>query len=195
MPSTLLTFVTDFADQAVVLPLIACVALVLWASGWHRGAIVWCVGTGATLAVMLALKLGMQACGPALFGPTMDSPSGHTAAAGAVYGSIFAFINGRLGGPSSRRSVIVLAVVTLIGTSRVMLGAHSWPEACLGGIVGVVAAEAILRIAGEPTSRQPVLLSALPLLLVPLLLHGVHLGAEGAIREMPLDFWPFTLCR
>ncbi len=96
MPHALVAFVTDFADQAVILPLIACVAVALWLAGWRRGVAVWCCGTAATLGLMLVLKVAFRACGPEMFGGAIESPSGHTAAAGAVYGSIFAFLNSRL---------------------------------------------------------------------------------------------------
>ena len=46
-----MTFLTDFADQAVVLPLVLVLvlvlALVLAAQGWRRGAAAWLVAVGA----------------------------------------------------------------------------------------------------------------------------------------------------
>ena len=76
-----LRFLTDFADQAVVLPLVLAVALVLALQGWRRGAAAWLVAIGATFAVILVLKLVFLGCTP-LFGPAdMRSPSGHVAAA------------------------------------------------------------------------------------------------------------------
>ncbi len=195
MPLSAVQFFTDFADQAVILPLIACVAIILWVSGWRRGAFVWCLGTGATLAFMAALKLGFRACGPELFGDNVQSPSGHTASAGAVYGSILAFLNARLGGREVSRALIVLGVVVLIGTSRVVLGDHTLSEALLGGIVGFVAAQAMLHFAGEPAEARFYALSLLPLLALPFLLHGIHLQAESELRSMAFDIWPFSLCR
>lgn len=189
-------YLTDFADQAVILPLIAGVGLLLWTSGWRRGAIVWCLGTGATLGLMLVLKLGFRACGPELFGTSsVQSPSGHTAAAGVVYGTILGFINTRLGGRQAARVLIVLAVVVLIGASRVLLGAHTPAEAMIGGAIGILAAQAILHVAGEPTGRRSVTLSLLPILVLPLLLHGLHVPAEEQIRLHAFGMWPFSLCR
>lgn len=195
MPHALVAFVTDFADQAVILPLIACVAVALWLAGWRRGAAVWCCGTAATLGLMLILKLAFRACGPEMFGGTIESPSGHTAAAGAVYGSILAFLNSRLGGPKASRVLIVLAVVTLIGATRVLLGAHTIQEAFVGGTIGFVAAQAMLSAAGEPVRGKPVTLWCAPLLLLPLLLHGYHLPAEQHIDHIAPSVWPFSLCR
>ena len=197
MPHPLAAFVADFADQAVILPLIACVAIVLWVSGWRRGALVWCFGTAATLGMMAFLKLAFRACGPELFGSGMESPSGHTAAAGAVYGSIFAFANSRLGGRNTSQLLIVAATVVLIGASRVLLGAHTLPEVCLGAAVGFTAARAMLYFAGEPRTHRSVrLLSlSLPLLVLPLSLHGIHLPAESEIAGLAVHVWPFSLCR
>ncbi len=195
MPHPIATFLTDFADQAVILPLIACVAVVLWTSGWRRGALVWCLGTAATLGLMLLLKITFRACGPELLGGTIESPSGHTAAAGAVYGSILAFINSRLGGRKASRLIIVLAVVVLIGASRVILGAHTIQDALIGGAIGFTAAQAMLCLAGEPMHRRPVTLWSLPLLILPLLLHGIHLQAESEIGGLAVNVWPLSLCR
>ena len=41
-------FVTDFADQAVILPLLLMVAIALWWCGWRRGALAWAIGVAAS---------------------------------------------------------------------------------------------------------------------------------------------------
>ena len=41
-------FLTDFADQAVVLPMVAAVSVVLAAQGWWRGALAWLCVVGMT---------------------------------------------------------------------------------------------------------------------------------------------------
>ena len=61
-------FLTDFFDQAVVLPVVAAVAAVLALLGWWRGAIGWLLAVGVTFGAVLILKLGFLACGP-VFGP------------------------------------------------------------------------------------------------------------------------------
>ena len=58
-----LRFLTDFGDQAVILPLAATVALIFLISGWRRGALAWTVAVSATLGVVLLLKLAFLACG------------------------------------------------------------------------------------------------------------------------------------
>ena len=79
-----MNFLTNFADEAVVLPLAVGVTIALYALGWRRGALAWAVAVGGTLALMLALKLVEFACGPSL----LRAPSGHTAAAAVVCGGL-----------------------------------------------------------------------------------------------------------
>src|SRR4051794_41985585 len=85
-------FLTDFADQAVIMPLVLAVAVALALQGWRRGAFVWLVVVAATFAMMLALKLAFLACTP-LFSPMdIQSPSGHVAAATVVAGGVGAVL-------------------------------------------------------------------------------------------------------
>ena len=55
-------FLTDFADQAVVLPLVFALAAVLAWQGWRRGALLWLATIGLTFSVILALKLVFLGC-------------------------------------------------------------------------------------------------------------------------------------
>jgi membrane-associated phospholipid phosphatase len=181
-------FLMDFADQAVVLPVVAAVAIVLAVSGRWRGAVAWLGVIGITFAVILLLKLGFLACGP-VFGPwKLVSPSGHTAAAAIVAGGLAALL--------TARQTIVLPVAGLaamaIGVSRVVLGFHSVPEVVIGALVGIAGASVLGCMAGPPPSRR-----GLPLLavacVVALALHGLHLPAEAAIWRVStgaLDFVP-----
>src|ERR1700722_3268120 len=106
--SGIMKFLTDFADQAVVLPVVAAVAIVLFAQGWRRGALVWLGVVSATFAAVLVLKLAFQACGP-VFGPwDLQSPSGHTAAASVVVGGFVALSEGT---PLAALAASVLAAV------------------------------------------------------------------------------------
>lgn len=171
-------FLTDFADQAVVLPLVFAVAIALAAQGWRRGAVVWLGVVFATFAAMLALKLVCLACGP-LFGP-MDirSPSGHVAAATVVSGGLAALLF------RSRTTILPVAALAgaVIGLSRLMLGMHSLAEVVLGAAVGLGGAAALLHLAGPVPRLKPGRLAAI-VLIVATLFHGLHLPAEAAIRH------------
>lgn len=174
-------FVTNFADQAVMLPLVLAVTGALVLQGWQRGAIIWFCVTCATFAVVLALKLVCLACagGDGLW--ALQSPSGHVAAATVVAGGLAAMLTRR------RLSVVCVAVLAAvaIGVSRFVLGTHSLPEVAVGAGVGLAGAMALIVLAGPPPPLKPVKLLAVVVIVVTVF-HGLHLPAEAAIRHTAL---------
>jgi membrane-associated phospholipid phosphatase len=171
-------YLTDFADQAVILPLVLATAIALAVQGWRRGALVWLLVVAATFAATLAMKLMFLACSP-LFGPMdVHSPSGHVAAATVVAGGLAAMLSRR------RASILPVAVLAaiVIGISRLVLGMHSVPEVVLGALVGLAGAVALLRFAGPPPRLRVAPLVAI-VVVVATLFHGLHLPAEAAIRH------------
>ena len=197
MPAPLLTFLTDFADQAVILPLVATVLLVLVAQRRWRVAAAWLLAVPGVLGVLLVLKVTCYACGwlwPAL-GPdrlALRSPSGHAASAAVVYGGIALLLAARtrIGGvPASFPVALVVAagMAALIGVTRVRLGAHSTSEVVVAACVGVAGAVIFARMAGrhiEQPSGLPVFAAAL---LVLFAFHGKHLPAEAVIQSTAVD--------
>ena len=182
----LLTFLTDFADQAVILPMFAAVALVLAVQRRWRVAGAWTVAVAGVLGAMLVLKLADQACGwrVPLLGPgalDLVSPSGHTASAAVVGGCVLALL---LAGPRAALVAAGAAIgfAALIGWTRLGLGVHTLSEVVLGGMVGAAGAGAFAVLAGPrllaPSGTLPVL-AALAILG---LLHGQHLAAEPTIH-------------
>ncbi|HEX2941500.1 MAG TPA: phosphatase PAP2 family protein [Rhodopila sp.] len=171
-------YITDFADQAVILPLVLAVAAVLWWQGWKRGALIWLVVTGGTFAAILTAKLVFLGCAP-VFGPlNLYSPSGHVAASSVVAGGLAAILTGRL------RSILPAALVTaiVISISRILLGAHTVPEVIVGGMIGLAGAAALMHFTGTPPRLQVKPLVAV-VLIVATLFHGLRLPAEAAIRR------------
>jgi membrane-associated phospholipid phosphatase len=186
---------TDFADEAVILPLIAMVALMLGVLGWRRGALAWVVAVGCSFASVLVLKVVLTTCGPVFDMAPLRSPSGHTAAAAVIAGGI-AVALGR-----GRWSVAVVAglAALLIGATRVALGLHSIPEVVVGGALGVLGALGFGWLGGRPPVLQLRWLFAV-VVAVALLLHGQHLNAETRIRTAayalmicPVSMPPATL--
>ena len=116
-----MTFITDFADQAVILPLVLAIGIALLAQGWRRGAAAWAVVVVATFAAMLALKLVFLACSASFGTGDIRTPSGHVAAATVVAGGLAALLLRR------RAAVLALAALAavVIGISRLALGLHS----------------------------------------------------------------------
>ncbi|MDQ2764343.1 MAG: PA-phosphatase, partial [Pseudomonadota bacterium] len=107
-------YLTDFADQAVILPLVLATAVGLAVQGWRRGALVWLIVVAAVFMTMLSLKLMFLACTP-LFEPLdVHSPSGHVAAATVVAGGLAAMLSRR------RASILPAALLAaiVIGVSR-----------------------------------------------------------------------------
>ena len=175
----LVTFITDFADQAVVLPLVLAIAVALLASGWRRGAAAWILAVIATFAVMLALKVAFLACSQS-FGTTgIRTPSGHVAAAAVVTGGLAALLLRR------RASILPAAALAaiIVGTSRLVLGAHSLPEVALGAVVGLAGALVLPLLSGPPPPELGVRRIALVAVAVVLVFHGLHFPAEAHIRS------------
>lgn len=171
---------TSFADQGVVLPLVFAIACTLAALGWVRGALAWVLAVGATLALMLLLKLVAFACGP----PDLRSPSGHTAAAAVVLGGL-AVVFAR----HQRMRAVLLAsgfAGVLIGISRLVLGVHTAPEVLLGGAVGIGGAFALGRLAGPAPRGLRLRWLAGVAIVVIVLFRGFHLDAEPRIHRVAL---------
>jgi membrane-associated phospholipid phosphatase len=188
-------FLTDFADQAVVLPVMLLVALALALLGWRRGALAWVVGVGGTLGVMLLLKLLFSACGDLLPDIAIHSPSGHTAAAAVTYGGLVVL----LGASGGTVLATALGVAVVFGFSRVVLGFHTPPEVLLGGVVGLMGVALLVRLAGPPPAvgrRRNIGLVAACLVGL-LLFHGAHVRAETAIGRFArlLEVWPLAACK
>lgn len=190
------SFLTDYADQAVLLPAAAVLIAALFLAGWRRGALAWALGIVGVLGCMLALKVVFLACGPMLVGHELRSPSGHTASAAMIYGGLLALVARRNLAGALCCILLPVAVAFVIGVSRIALGAHSLLEVVIGGSVGVAGAAIAGTVAGHPPPnlRLSTLLAAIGA--IALLLHGFHLPAEAAIRHhFGHRFWPLSACR
>jgi len=186
------TFLTDFADAAVILPMALTVAIALGLFGWRRGALAWILSIGGTLAAMFGLKLVFLACGPAM-GFAIESPSGHTAAATVTYGGLMIL----LGVPYAVAFAVSAAVAVGIGASRVALGMHTPPGASLGALGGLVGVLVMFRLAGNTSRPVPRVALIAMLLAVVVVFHGAHVHAEPVIHHLArlLDIWPLSVCR
>lgn len=187
---------TDFADQAVILPVYGLAFVALLAMGWWRAAAAWFVVVAAVLSLVLVGKVAAFDCaGEALLRLGLHSPSGHTAAASVVYGGLFALL--RRGG--QRQAVALLSglgVAVLIGITRIVLGAHSLIEVVVGGVIGMAGAWTLVRLAGPRPMVLPYLRrAALAIIVVAIVVHGVRLPAEARITNAAHMIWPFSLCR
>lgn len=181
-------FVTSFGGQAVILPILLLVTLILIASHQRRAAFWWAFSVALVLGLVLVAKIGFIPCGAYLPSLDLRSPSGHAGSAMAVYGGLAVMI-ARL---APRRSLGALALIIgfglalAIGVTRVVLGAHTVSETLLGGALGLIAP---LILATRPDLfLRPVRLRWIWLLVTPVivvvLLHGADLGAEAVIEQV-----------
>jgi len=173
-----LWFLTDFGDQAVVLPLAVVMAAALLFSGWRRGALVWSIGVPATLlAVGLAKLLIFRFGSPAVL-PDLLSPSGHTASAALVYGGLAAMM--LRGAVPWRRALLgAVPLAVLIGGTRLALGVHTPDDVLAGGLIGVAGAIGLAWFAGDRPHRISAWPPAAVMLIVFVLFHGIRLPAEA----------------
>jgi membrane-associated phospholipid phosphatase len=175
-------FFTDFADQAVILPLLVAVVAVLLVQGRRRAAFAWTVAVPGTLGATLVAKMLTFACGwmvPAVAAFDLRSPSGHTAAATVAYATLTMLL-----GMRPRWAVagaVVIAVV--VAMSRLTLAYHTRADVVVGGVIGVGGAvvSALLMGARPPSWRSWPL--AIAVVLVLGVMHGRHLHAEEVIRD------------
>jgi membrane-associated phospholipid phosphatase len=172
-------FITDLADQAVVLPVVVAIGIILLAQGWRRGAAAWVVAATGTFAVMLLLKVIFIACPVSVGASDLRTPSGHVAAATIVAGGLAALLLRR------RQPALLVAVLAavVIGISRLALGAHSTPEVMVGAAVGLAGALVLISLAGAPPGDLDARRVAIVATVVALVFHGLHFPAEAHIRS------------
>ncbi|GAA4490279.1 phosphatase PAP2 family protein [Gluconacetobacter tumulicola] len=185
-------FLTDLADQDVLLPVealvfVALLSLRLWRLAW-----VWAVVMCGGAALTLVLKLGLEACGPAP-DRMLYSPSGHTMAGTMVYGCLLAMLRVRT--PIVVGAAVVIACV--LGWSRVALGVHTITEVLLGGGLGVAMVCLFRRLVGPPSAipMQAVRGVAVAMIALIAICHGHRSTIELAIQDFSrFDLGPL-LCR
>lgn len=170
-------FLTNFADLAVILPLVLAVVLVAAVQGWWRGAFACLLAVSGALVTLLVLKLAIYACGPAWPIARVHSPSGHTGSA-AVAGAGVAVLLGL------RWTAVPLAALVAagIGVSRVALRAHTPGDVLVGGAVGVAAAAVLVALVGPRPRRMARWPLAAVTVAVLATFHGQHLRVEHVIR-------------
>jgi membrane-associated phospholipid phosphatase len=180
--------ITDFADEAVVLPLAGATLGIFIFMQWWRGAMAWVAAVGFTLALILLLKLRFFACNQLVPDALVRNPSGHTAAAAAVYGGLAAIAVGSIWNISGGLVPLAIAIATpiaiVIGASRLQLDQHSMLEVVVGSGIGIAGAATFAFLAGAPKRdlrfRRLLLLG----LVIVALLHGVRMPIEPHLQSV-----------
>lgn len=170
-------FLTDFADQAVVMPLAAAVAVAIWLSGWRRGALAWALTVALTFAAVAAAKIAVFAFGTPDSLPGLQSPSGHTASAALIYGGLVAMLANRTA-PQLRTILVAVLFAVTIGFTRLSLEVHTRADVMVGAAIGITGAMMLSWLAGERPEAMKLRLPAGAVAVVILLFHGLHMPAE-----------------
>lgn len=179
--------ITDLGDGAVLLPLAGLIAIALYRCGWKAGAQAMVAAVLAAGGLITLAKLAFIGCGAAAQPWGLHSPSGHAALSSSIYGTLALLITRSHGSP--HRGLVVagtLALVTLIAVTRVTLHYHTAEEVVLGlavGLVAVAVAAAIIKHP-PPSLRLPWRKIGWIGVGLVLVLHGLHLPAEGLVH-----FW------
>jgi membrane-associated phospholipid phosphatase len=175
--------------------LTASVTLGFALSGWRRGAIGWGAAVAGTLSVMLLLKLWLIPCGHILGFASLRSPSGHTAGAAVLYGSLLGLWIRHRSGTAIWTAPVAILLAILIGGTRLALGVHSPIEVLTGGAVGLTGAILAVFLAGPPPEQFRFRMIALAMAVVIVIFHGLRLPAEAEITRLAFTIWPFSTCR
>ncbi len=179
------TFLTNFGDSAVTLPL-AAAALALFAlSGSVRLLRAWLLVVAASGITVALLKIGFSDCAAA--GPLGRpfSPSGHTAMSTLVYGGLALLASA--GRPAIVRVAALIPALVLalgIGVSRIVVHAHTPAEVVAGFAIGGGALLLLHRATAGATLRLPPLALVAVALVVALAMHGTRWPIEQQLQRV-----------
>jgi membrane-associated phospholipid phosphatase len=184
-------FVTDFADQAIVLPIVLVVGLAFAAAGWLEGARAWVLVVGTTFFAVLVAKLIVFATAGALPFDTagLHSPSGHTAAAAVVYGGLLALLAPKRWSGRFLAPVAAGVFALVIGVTRVVLHYHTPTDVLVGGAAGIAGAVVLARLAGDRPAEMSCSLPLAAVAGVMILFHGSHLEVERSLQRFVGLHW------
>lgn len=179
------SFLTDFGDTAVTVPLAILVTAFLFAAKQPRLAIGWALVILLCAGATGALKLAFTVCGYPFAGAGLMSPSGHTAMSVVVYGGLAAVIGNSLKAPARAALIAAAATFTIgIALSRTIVGHHTPIEVAVGLIVGIAALGAMIAVAVRYRPEHlPIGWLAAGALVLFVLFHGTRWPAEQAIHR------------
>ena len=180
------SFVTDFGDTAVTVPLAILVTGFLFAAKQPRLAIGWALVILLCAGMTAALKLAFAICGYPLASSGLMSPSGHTAMSVAVYGGLAAVIGSGRKAPARAALIAAAAIFTIaIALSRTIAGQHTPIEVAIGLIVGIAALGVMIAVVARYRPEHlPLHWLAAAALVVFVLFHGTRWPAERALHRL-----------
>jgi PAP2 superfamily len=127
------TFITNFGDLAVLLPIaVTVLTWLLWSPDSRRSGAAWAVAVVFCGGSIALLKVYFSACPTG----TIDSPSGHAALSFLVYGALALIIAERSKQLTVPAIAAGLGLALAIAGSRIVIGAHDGVDVLIGLVIG-----------------------------------------------------------
>jgi membrane-associated phospholipid phosphatase len=183
--SSIWSFITDFGDTAVTVPLAALMLCFLVVAKKWRLALAWALAILGCAGMIGGLKLILDACGTSFATAGLASPSGHAAMSAVVYGGFAAVLGVNLA-PAARAALIVCAAALIVAmpVSRVTLHIHTPTDAVVGLAVGLAAVAIIVAAVAIHHERLPTLWLAGAAVALAMFFHGERWPAEREIHHL-----------
>jgi membrane-associated phospholipid phosphatase len=182
----MLSLATALGNAAFLLPATALVAASLLLAGSRRAALSWAAAIGLCVALTVLAKLLFHACGAALPGLAIRSPSGHTSVSTTFYACAVLTLAAER--PLALRLGLALAgaaLIAFIAVSRILLHAHTPQEVVAGLMVGLLCV-LYYALLGPP-GAAPALrwhLPVLALVALSIVAHRHPISMEGPIAHL-----------
>jgi membrane-associated phospholipid phosphatase len=189
--TTVLSWITNFGDAGLTIPVAAGCAL--WLSTTDkREALVWLATLAGALALVGANKILYAGCGIEIRSIDFRVISGHTMLTSAVWGVTFGLLAGSRGVRWYRLGAVAgLALGALIGFCRVVQDAHTPIEVVAGWFLGGgIALFFLRRFFKQPRKMPGSIFAGLGLLAVSTIAYGHH----APIQQILVAYSPW-LCR
>lgn len=178
--------VAGLGDSALLLPAsILLLVFLLW-RGQARVALSLAAALALAGGATIGAKLAFHACGGALTGLDVVSPSGHASFTTIFYGALAILLgSGRPFGARWAAGAATALLVGAVGISRVRTGAHSPAEVAIGVGIGTAALALFAILHGRATAPPlPWLPVGIGFAAALLLLGGAHFSLEHRIGRL-----------
>ena len=183
MSKGLANVITDCGDLALLLPLAAILAFVLWRFESRAASIAWLQALAVCFVTTFLLKMVFLTCGHT-WGVNILSPSGHASMSTAVYGGLTIVIARQF--TRWRLAIVVCGVMLIaaIALTRTALHVHNQAEVAIGLGVGLISLSVFawryLQLPGHKFNLPWLGASAVCAFAV---LYGTRLPVEGFLYK------------
>ena len=182
--------VTQLGAAGAILPMVPIIMLGYWQERRHQVVVAWSVALVAGILVVLISKIAFAGWGLGIASLDFTGVSGHALLATAILPVAIAWFS-----PTRHWTVVFmsvgLAIVILVGGSRVMLGAHSWSEVAAGWCLGaLVSGTGLILMRGSgPYRRVPFAMRCF----IAMALMGMIFMNRSMAEALPSHTWEVQL--